>query len=314
MKNRVLFIGVFLCSAFLANSFAQTQPENPGFEDWEDVGLPVEEPVNWSSIKTSDNSVVNSQAPIVWGKSNDAHTGNHSIKLMNVETFGGIIATGTASNGRFHAEFDPEAGFVFTDINDARWNTPCTDRPDSIFVWVKYFPQQNDVGKIRALLHTGYGRTPDSTETNWIGLAEIDIVGQMNDWTRLSGHFNYFNNNTPEYILINMYAGNGTTPVKDSYALIDDIGLIYNQGGIEENNTETLDIYYLDNNLVVIWQNEGSAKKAELQILDTSGRILRKESIAPNQKNTIQLNFQGGIYICSLKSEQGAITRKIIIK
>lgn len=314
MRNNLLLIGIFLLSAFFINLNAQTQPENASFEDWEDVGLPVEEPVNWSSIKTSDNSVTNPLAPIVWGKSTDARTGNYSLKLFNVETIGSIVASGTVTNGRVHADFNPNNAFVFTDINDSRWNTPCTDRPDSIAAWVKYFPQQNDFGKIRALLHTGYGRTPDSTMTNWIGLAEFDIVGQIDDWTRLSGHFNYFNSDTPEYILINMYSGNGTTPVKESWMLVDDLELIYNTGSISAVNPESIDISVHGNSVLILWKSENSSDNAEVKILDISGRTVWNGLIAPNQEKSIQLDVPQGIYICRIQDNNSMISKKIMIK
>ena len=127
MKKTLLCISLFISASLFINLNAQTQPQNPSFEDWEDVGLSVDEPVNWSSIKTSDKTVTNPLAPVVWDISTEAHTGSFSLKLYNVETLGSIVASGTIANGRIHAEFDPEAAYTFTDISDSRWNTPCTD-------------------------------------------------------------------------------------------------------------------------------------------------------------------------------------------
>lgn len=313
MKRTLLFLALFTNIALILNLNAQTQPENPSFEDWEDVGLPIDEPVNWSSIKTSDNSTTNPLAPVVWGQSTDAHTGSYSFKLFNVETIGSIVAAGTATNGRVHADFNPNNGFVFTDVNDPRWNTPCTDRPDSLVAWVKYYPEQGDVGKIRALLHTGYGRLPDSTQTNWIGMAEMDIVGTIDNWTRLSANFEYFNNNTPEYLLINMYSGNGTTPVKDSWALIDDVELIYNQGSINAVQDNNIDIYSHEENIFINWHISGQVNNAQLIILDISGRAIWEGAIESNQLKSIHLDTPGGIYICKINAGSNVYSRKLFI-
>ena len=38
--------------------WAQPQLENAGFEDWNNVGTATEEPLEWSSVKTSDGGTV----------------------------------------------------------------------------------------------------------------------------------------------------------------------------------------------------------------------------------------------------------------
>ncbi len=301
-------------TALILSLNAQTQPENPSFEDWEDVGLPVEEPVNWSSIKTSDNPTTNAAAPIVWDKSTDAHLGNFSLKLLNVETIvPGLVASGTVTNGRVHADFNPDLAYVFTDVNDPQWNSPCSDRPDSIVVWIKYYPEQNDLGTIRALMHTGYAKTPDTTQTNWVGLAEFDFTGTIDVWTRFSAPFNYYNNDTPDYILINMYSGNGTNPVKGSWALVDDVELIYNPSGIDEKELTGINIYSQNNSIIVNWKSQSAYKDAGLIILDLSGRTIWEDKISVNQTKTVYLDVPKGIYICRIASGHQHYTQKIII-
>ena len=74
-------ITLFISLIFLYGSvFSQNQFENGGFEEWEEVGLGPDlmEPVDWSSVKTSDQTSLNNAAPVIWGISNDAHSGNHS--------------------------------------------------------------------------------------------------------------------------------------------------------------------------------------------------------------------------------------------
>jgi hypothetical protein len=217
---------IFLSIAFATATLAQ-QPENPGFESWENVGLNVPEPVDWSSIKTSDGgSTINTFAPYVWDQSTDAHTGNYSIKLYNNSALG-IVASGIITNGRVHAELSG-TGWAFTDINNSQWNTPLTAQPDSVAVWVKYAPAGSDVAQVKALLHTGSAKIPDAAQTNWIAMAEIDIPGPITTWTRVSAPFNYFNSNTPQYILFVLSAA-GTSATMGSVAYFDDLELIYNE-------------------------------------------------------------------------------------
>jgi len=313
MKKRLLFTVILINLALVFSLNAQTQPENASFENWEDVGLTVQEPVDWSSIKTSDNTVTNPLAPVVWGQSTEAHTGSFSLHLFNVETIGSIVAAGTVTNGRVHADFNPDLAYVFTDIADPKWNTPCTDKPDSIVVWIKYFPEQNDVGTIRAVLHKGAAQAPDLNETNWIALAEFDYNGTGDVWTRFSAPFSYINNDNPEYILINMYSGNGTTPVKGSYAYVDDVALIYNGIGIDERTLSDISIYTQDNIVFVNWQAKSVTKNAEIKILDLSGRAVWSGNISNNQSKRIQLDAPKGVYVCHITSGNKAFTQKLIM-
>ena len=56
MKKNLLFIIILVSSISLQGQ----QMQNASFEDWEDAGTVIDEPVNWSSIKTSDaGSLIN---------------------------------------------------------------------------------------------------------------------------------------------------------------------------------------------------------------------------------------------------------------
>ena len=103
---------IFIYVLFLAGlpAYSQSQFENPGFEEWEDLDLPQPEPVNWSSIKTSraNPPYLNNSAPLVWWQSEDAHSGNYSVMLKNIYvSLIDKVATGTITNGRVNTELLP---------------------------------------------------------------------------------------------------------------------------------------------------------------------------------------------------------------
>jgi hypothetical protein len=228
--KKILLIFLSICISFIGNS--QTQPENPGFENWESTAAPgsgqptVYEPVEWSSIKTSDGGgFLNTFAPTVWEQSTDAHSGAYSVKLYN-NTALGIVAAGTITNGRVHAELSG-TGYVFSDTGTPQWNTPFTQKPDSVVVWAKYFPQGSDVAQVKVVLNTGSAIIPDPSQSDYLALAQINITEQTTTWTRFSAPFNYFNSSDPTYILFVLntadeIATNGT------YGYFDDLQLIYN--------------------------------------------------------------------------------------
>jgi hypothetical protein len=227
MITKKLLIGLF-CLSLAISAYSQQQPENPGFENWETIsGLTVQEPVDWSSIKTSDGgSIVNGLAPYVWDKSTDAHSGTYSVKLYNASVLG-IVAAGLVTNGRVHAELSG-TGWVFTDTGNEQWRTACTQKPDSLVVWAKFTSVGGDVAQARAILHTGTAKIPDDAQTNWIASALIEIPNSVSTWTRFSAPFNYINGNTPQYILIVLNAAGFTAHIGTT-AYFDDVELIYNE-------------------------------------------------------------------------------------
>ena len=60
MKKSLIY---FIC--FCSFQYHGQQLDNNSFENWENIGSSTEEPIEWSSTKTSDNSSLNGFAPQV---------------------------------------------------------------------------------------------------------------------------------------------------------------------------------------------------------------------------------------------------------
>lgn len=222
-----------LFTAILAPVLALAQPQfvNPGFENWQNLGTGTEEPTDWSSIKTSDASaLINNLAPQVCWRSTDFHSGTYSVRLKSVNTTIGVVANGTLTCGRVHAEFTPSNGYVFTDAGNADWNQALTSKPDSLIGWFKATPQPGDKGKVEAILHTGAGQLPEgSTFPNWNARARwIAPSATVGSWTRFSVPFHYYNAGTPSHILLVLTSGDSLVTQENTEAWYDDIGLVYN--------------------------------------------------------------------------------------
>lgn len=299
---------------FTIASFSQQIIENPGFEDWEDAGTVSDEPVDWSSIKTSDNDLTNPAAPVVWELSTDAHNGNYSVLLKNMAVFS-IVATGTMTNGRVHAEFNPDSGYVYTDINDERWHTQLTARPDSLAGWYKFFPVENDRCRIRAILHVNEGSLPPrNTQSNWIADAEYNSLSETVDtWARFSIPFEYISEETPEFILIVFNSGDGLEAVEGSIALFDDLELIYNPGAIDKIPEETAAFYFYNDAFYFKSLHQEFDGSSLFQLTNLNGKIIFQQKISGDLMK-IDTNFPEGIYIGSIISEKGIISRKILIQ
>lgn len=313
MKRQLLLI---LFISFSIGIMAQ-QPENFSFEEWEMVGFQnqFEEPVDWSSLKTSEPDNLANVAPEVMFKSTDAHSGSFSVHLINKLVFG-IVANGIITNGRIHADFDPSEGFTYTDPEDAQWNTPITDRPDSLVGYYKYISVDGDAAQLQALLHTGFGSQPQADSSNWIALAKANLANEnVPNWTRFSIPFEYYLDIEPEFILFNFSSGDGLNPVAGSEAWLDDIGLVYNVDGIDEQLAESLlKAFGYKNTIVADLTRFGMGTRFELGIYDLTGKLLKKQTLESGIKYEFN-DFQPGLYICSFLNTDGfVITKKVIVR
>jgi hypothetical protein len=316
MNHRfILFLVTIIFSATIV-SIGQQQPQNPGFEEWEDVGIHPDtlEPVNWSSLKTSDGGeLINGAIPVVWFQSTDAHSGMYSIKLENKSILT-LVAPGTLTNGRVHAALPPSDAYVYTIDSVPDWNTPFTDFPDSLSIWAKFFPEENDIAHVIAVLHTDTAKVADSTQTNWVAIASIDISDEVSEWTQFSVPFDYLNNDTPEYILFAIYSGDAENALAGSKMYLDDFELIYHETDIPTNTKENINLYFSNNLLVANLLNTNVKEECEIEIIDLSGKILFSKQINPNEINYIYLNIPVGIYVCNIHNKTINYSQKIIKK
>lgn len=290
---------------------AQQQIQNPGFELWEDAGTVEDEPVNWSSIKTSDDVFYNNLAPIVWGKSDDAHSGDYSLSLFNVGSL--VIATGTVSNGRYHTQLPADSSYVYTDLDDEQWHSSFTDRPDSVVGWFKCNPTDGDFGTVKFVLHTGYFQIPGD-ESNMVAEAYLELpTFEVDEWSRFSAPFEYFSSNNPEYYLSILTSGNGTEAKIGSTALFDDLEFIYNEDAIDEIH-ENLFSVIVKNQEINILINDNSQQLYELRLIDINGRTVLHSQITSGSNVTVNIgDLPLGLYIATANNSRKAYTKKVII-
>lgn len=312
-RNLLVIIYALLLVPFL---MAQNQIENPGFEDWETItvgSIEIEEPVNWSTIKTSDNPTISGLAPLNWEKSEDAHSGQYCIKLFNTSALGGIPVVGTMCNGQYHSLIQTELAYSFTNPEDPRWNTPFTTRPDSIAFWLKSFPMEGDTLQFQALLHVGYAQIPVTPETadNWVGYTRADLPGTYENWTRISLPFEYYDERSPEYIFMILASGNGTNSIEGSVAYYDDLEIIGGEQAIHDNPLDRVDIHISNGALIVENMPEDLIKHANIEIIDLTGRKTWQSDIHSNIIPLSSANKLNGLYIVKITTEKYTVSRKI---
>ena len=293
----------------IINGTLSQQLENSGFEQWENVGTGEEEPLSWSSTKTSDNSSLNGLAPQVISRSTDAHTGTYAAKLVNKNVpFVNIVANGILTNGIVHTTTNPQDSYVYTDVNSSDHSQPFTSYPDSIVGWYKYAPQGNDVGNIQVLLHGSYGQLPVDASTSIIALAEFDFSANSN-WTRFSTPFIYYPTiNNPSYILCNISAGDSTQAVANSELKIDDLELIYNTTKIPDQSTNSINVTYLNDHL----QFSNVVNEINYAIYNLQGQLMNIGKIDRYNRN-VSITLESGIYFISIQSKDHHQSIKILV-
>ena len=311
MQKTLTLLIIILTSSII---YSQQQMNNPGFEEWEEIGFgpDIIEPIHWSSIKSSDDPILNGMAPVVLERSEDAHSGNYSIKLTNIATLG-IVATGTTSNGRFHPNLNPDLAYVYTDIEDDRWHTAITDKPDSLTGWYKCNPEVNDFATVKFILHKGADSIP-SNEMNHIAIAYIELPSNNIDvWTRFSTPFVYSSDDNPQYILSVITSGNGTEAISGSTAHFDDIELIYNGSSVDELTINKLDVYQEYNNLIIGFPANVS-NELNVEIRNISGQKLISTSINRSSSNHIDVgSLKSGLYLVTAANENSMYLCKVMI-
>jgi len=318
MKKIVLIFTFALFGIFSIHAQTADTIENPGFEKWEvPFGLPADhpEPVNWSSIKTSDNQSINPLAPVNWAQSDTAHSGNYSLELFNVSALG-LIATGTMTNGRVHAEVSTTSSYVYTDTANSLWNTRFTGRPDSIVGWFMSKPVSGDHGNVLAILHTGYARSPalNGDTSTWVAKASFDLPDtKVETWTRFSVPFNYYSDKKPQFILIILTSGNGIHAIAGSSAKFDDLDVIYNNTtGIRNYQKGQLNVFAYNQKLRLMLVNapRGIYKVRVLNIL---GRVQYTTTLQSGENKTIDISLPTGIYLVQAQYKDNVLVKKILV-
>lgn len=298
--TKKFIISLFFIPLSIFSIHAQDQIENSDFENWENIGSSDEEPNDWSSVKSSDNTFLSNTAPQVISRSNDSHSGSYSLKLKN-ETIFGIVANGIATTGRVHAETNPNNAYVYTDQNNTEYNQNFTNKPDSLTGWYKYNPQGNDKGDIQVLLHSGYTEMPTSDQSNWIGIAKKEFSGTNASWMRFSVPFNYLNNSTPSYILSVISSGDSTIAIDGSELLIDDLGLVYNTNSnvnVSSNLFSKCELWF--NNNVIYFKNLNNDNDYFLKVYDLTGKEIVNSKINSADSNYDFHDLRNGVYIAEL--------------
>ncbi len=187
-------------------------------------------------------------------------SGTYCARVYAKSTLGvvanGLLTVGQVNMGSSTAS-SPD-NYNFTKTSDANFSEALTGQPDSLVFWVKYTPiNSSNNARVHAILHDSYDfRDPiDANSTSHtVARAELNYGATGGNWVRKSVPFvNEGPATTVEYILITFATsstpGGGST---NDEVLLDDIELIYNSVGLNEQVADSFKAYYsVENGLTI---------------------------------------------------------------
>ena len=302
------------------NLYAQVGPQfdNRGFENWTTREMAsANEPVHWHSGGTASGTwsgMVSSQIESS-SQTRPGSNGSKSVRLYPASVIG-ITANGNLTNGRMNAGSMSPTGtgnYNYTQRAESAFNTPLTQVPDSLTVWVCFRSQSTTAkAQVKAVVHgdADFKLIANGTESPanmHVAAASLSFVrtsanGASCVWKRKSIPFTNDGPCTdPRYIL--MTATTNETPGSGSTSddlFLDDILLVYNP--TLSLNTLTQSTYEPSDQIQLSFTLTGTMSPDNLnananvviaQLSDASGSFNNPTELGRIQTNTSsQLNVQ----------------------
>ena len=294
-----------------------TQFENCGFEQWTSRDeQSVSEPTHWHSTGTAtgtyaswlpSNPQIESSTHLRPGSS-----GTKSLRIIPRSVLG-ITANGTVTNGRMNASSMSASGagnYNYTQRSQSVFNTPITQCPDSLTIWVCFRSQSTShKAQVKAVVHGDADykiKANGSEDPANMHVATADqrftrtaANGGAYNWTRLSIPFV---NNGPctdvRYILMMATTNEspGTGSINDDL-FVDDVLLIYNptlsMGQLASNSYAPGDAITIPFTLTGTMSPDNfnaSANKVIAQLSDANGSFSN-----PTELGRLTTNTSGSI-------------------
>ena len=321
-------IFTLLSIAFTSSMFAQTTIQNGDFELWENVGASTEEPIFFNSNKTGTDWAT-SGPQTCYRDASTSHGGAYSVR-METKIFVVAIVNGSVTTAIVNAPTTNKADGYLGTIK----NTSLTDirrmsfvgRPDSLVGWYKYTQGgAAEIGKIKAILHTGNyydpeaatANHPDST-VNKIGEAQfLTPTNNISSWTRFAVAFTYVSASNPAYIMINTTSSNDQlTSTAGSKLWLDDLSVVYNPASINEKsfNENNVNIYAYDKTIYIDFIN-ANQKETTLFVYDLTGKLVSTQVLSNAKQNSISVTeLNSGLYLYQLVGAEIQKSGKLFIK
>ena len=323
MKKIYSTFCAILAAGAMLTATAQQQPNNGGFENWDGNG----EPTNWNNMTTGNLCFLcgfgSSQR--VFQDITEFHSGAASARIESTVAANTLV-NGTMTTGQINApSTTPSEGFSLTKRNDANFNHPFTEMPDSLVFWAKYNVTDNtDSASVAVILHDDNDhRDPGGVATQVIGSAKKRFqTGGTAAWVRISVPFVYPTTggsmNGVSYALMTFTSsyrpglGNGTAKL-----WVDDFEFIYNPvnpTSVQELASDVT-VYPNPTNDGRVTISLGSEFITGIAtVYNVMGQTVGTFNFFNSTNVNVDINQPAGMYFVLLQTEDGQSTTVRVIK
>ena len=321
MKKIYTTILTVLAAGAMLSASAQQQPNNGGFENWDSNG----EPTNWNNMTTGQLCFLcgfgSSQR--VFEDNVEVRTGSASARIESTNAAGTLV-NGTMTTGQINApSTTPSEGYSLTKRNDANFNHPFTEMPDSMVFYAKYnVTDATDSASVAVILHDDNDhRDPGGNAAQVIATAKKRFqTGGTAEWVRISVPFDYsgISQNGIAYALMTFTSsyqpGAGNTTAK---LWVDDFEFIYNPTNPTsvEELADVASVYpnpTNDGRVAVVLGNEMRSGMAT--VLNMMGQTVGQFSFSNENRIDVTIDQPAGMYFVLLQTEDGQSTTVRVIK
>jgi hypothetical protein len=287
MKKNVLFacLAIFLSFAL----FGQQQVPNGDFEDWETHVLGFENPVGWDTPNAS--LALFGLTPVV--PSDDAAYGSFSAllesKLLSTTDGGQFVIPGVVTLGTFVVDYINLTATL-------EGGVPFSDRPLALKGSYKNFPASGDSTMV-VVIFTRY--LPAKGKRDTIGIGSMFGSATVDTWTEFSVPINFFNEEAPDTMNINIVSSNMIFPNKDSYMFVDNLTFEY-EAGIPDQGQFVETMIFPNPAADHLSITFGNNVEGLLQVFSNDGQQVEKQTINGSQHLLDVSTFVPGTYFFSV--------------
>lgn len=287
MKKNLLFacLAIFISFAL----FGQQQVPNGDFENWETHVLGFENPLGWDTPNAS--LALFGLTPVV--PSDDAAHGSFSAllesKLLSATDGGQFVIPGVVTLGTFVVDYVNLTATL-------EGGVPFSDRPLALKGSYKNFPASGDSTMV-VVIFTRY--LPAKGKRDTIGVGAMFSSAVMDTWTEFSVPINFFNEESPDTMNINIVSSNMVLPNKDSYMFVDNLSFEY-EAGISDQGQFVETMVFPNpaaDHLILRFSN---SVEGLLQVFSNEGQLVQKQAIRGSQHTLDVSELVPGTYYFSL--------------
>lgn len=284
-----------LCIGLLSQVNAQTIPNN-SFENWTSIGTNTS-PDIWGTM----NNTTALSGIYTATKGTPGTSGSYYLKLTS-KTIGGVVVNGVAVSGQLDSiTQNPISGFAF--------NT----RPAALTGKWQHMIYGNSQGGISIKL-TRWNAATNTQIT--VATGNVELIGMAMSWASFSIPLTYTDGLNPDSCIITMKAS-GNEPTNSDYLWVDNLaftGAVPTTGlGVFNLASDAVKVFPNPTNQFIHVNIDENIRPSEILITDITGKVVMNmnTNLHQNKLNVAALNK--GLYIITIKSDEGTCSKKITI-